>query len=85
MIGTAAGVSILVLVDVSLKESKPDTGSAAILGFNPCFSGCISKSCHHRFPLWLLPVSILVLVDVSLKDGVAILPIYGVIEFQSLF
>ena len=37
-------VSILVLVDVFLQPAVALTTSSRILGFNPCFSGCLSST-----------------------------------------
>ena len=61
-------VSILVIVDVSLKYICGIDYSKCRLCFNPCYSGCLSqigyvsnRRCSNS------RVSILVIVDVSLK------------------
>ena len=61
-------VSILVLLDVSLKASPSVCVYHKQYGFNPCSFGCQSERCRraaggHRD----CQVSILVLLDVSLK------------------
>ncbi len=44
-IAAALEVSILVLMEVTLKASCISVASASALGFNPCFNGSDSKSC----------------------------------------
>ena len=61
-------VSILVIVDVSLKSSGRFTGYCALIGFNPCYSGCLSQISYYACICNCdTVVSILVIVDVSLK------------------
>ncbi len=60
-------VSILVLMEVTLKEGfgKPPRGYWS--GFNPCFNGSDSKSKCGNFGKIFRVVSILVLMEVTLK------------------
>ena len=64
-------VSILVLLDVSLKAGRPHTSGWLRRSFNPCSFGCQSEreliSMENRYTHM---VSILVLLDVSLKASV---------------
>ena len=58
-------VSILVLVDVLPERQSLPTSVIPAPGFNPCFSGCPSRThCGAGCRLSRLTVSILVLVDV---------------------
>ena len=60
-------VSILVLVDVGLRQAETCCKSSRCKSFNPCFSGCWSSTlCDNPDPN-PLDVSILVLVDVGLR------------------
>ena len=61
-------VSILVLLDVSLKVQRAQTISPLGSSFNPCSFGCQSERLRERAdPVVRHRVSILVLLDVSLK------------------
>jgi len=62
-------VSILVLLDVILKENSGFDNRIFAESFNPCFVGCYSESRHHNNQsVPHFHVSILVLLDVILKD-----------------
>jgi|GEM_PF-2891461 len=80
-------VSILVLVDFSLKPDSPVVGRYIFrVGFNPCFGGFFSKTQRKRNSIGrCTKVSILVLVDFSLKLlGIPRKPV-NYRQFQSLF
>ncbi len=61
------GVSILVLLDVALKEHPPNRSGSLHCRFNPCSLGCCSESMMPISWHFRSRVSILVLLDVALK------------------
>ena len=65
-------VSILVLLDVALKEGSLSSRSGfRSTCFNPCSLGCCSESAPTMIPYPVqIVVSILVLLDVALKVGI---------------
>jgi len=64
-------VSILVLVDFSLKHGNSKETTTNAISFNPCFGGFFSKTWGKNPLLFVLFfVSILVLVDFSLKRDI---------------
>ena len=62
-------VSILVLVDVGLRQAVNMTADVYLWGFNPCFSGCWSATHKRGLISYQGAVSILVLVDVGLRPA----------------
>ena len=65
---SGANVSILVLLDVALKENLRARGMSVRVGFNPCSLGCRSESAMDvNIKILSIQVSILVLLDVALK------------------
>ena len=61
-------VSILVLMDVSLQQKLDIEYVVKLIGFNPCFNGCLSSTPFFTsYPGKGRKVSILVLMDVSLQ------------------
>ena len=80
-------VSILVLLDVALKEVSLTVFQMYYhSSFNPCSLGCCSESSvRTRFVWGRWHVSILVLLDVALKDGQVLRSGISGDWFQSLF
>ncbi len=78
-------VSILVLMEVTLKGIMNEIITSDLARFNPCFNGSDSKSCiselNASYAHW---VSILVLMEVTLKAFLyeQLSPLF---MFQSLF
>ena len=63
-------VSILVLVDVGLRQPRLFLPAKDLSGFNPCFSGCWSSTQVEKYCVaQTMVVSILVLVDVGLRPA----------------
>ncbi len=60
-------VSILVLMEVTLKAHIRDFKTGSDERFNPCFNGSDSKSCGDEMTEKKVKVSILVLMEVTLK------------------
>ncbi len=83
--GSLCRVSILVLMEVTLKGSFFSSAMTASLCFNPCFNGSDSKSRYKQLRLLPVHVSILVLMEVTLKETEMMrLEDYEML-FQSLF
>ena len=79
-------VSILVLVDVFPEPGRYITVSGFTDCFNPCFSGCLSRTMMSSIiPLMISRVSILVLVDVFPEPRETRLHSLFHLWFQSLF
>ena len=79
-------VSILVLVDVLPEHSHRQTWLINSKCFNPCFSGCPSRTFERNGEMdYSSPVSILVLVDVLPEQDMRRKQPSAPLWFQSLF
>ena len=79
------GVSILVIVEVTLKYMKRLEDQFLAFRFNPCYSGSNSKiRCLQFDVVFFFHVSILVIVEVTLKSVTKADLMEVSIVFQSL-